>query len=79
MPRRYLLSIDSGGIRGIIPAIALVKLENKPASLLVTPFRLLPALPQARLSRLPSWQVFPPRAFSTSTSTARAKYSPSLH
>lgn len=28
MPKRYLLSIDSGGIRGIIPAIALVKLEN---------------------------------------------------
>jgi patatin-like phospholipase/acyl hydrolase len=28
MPRRYLLSIDSGGIRGIIPTIALVKLEN---------------------------------------------------
>src|SRR5690242_19614277 len=28
MPRRYLLSIDSGGIRGIIPAIALMKLEN---------------------------------------------------
>jgi len=28
MPQRYLLSIDSGGIRGIIPAIALVKLEN---------------------------------------------------
>lgn len=28
MPRRYLLSIDSGGIRGIIPAIALIKLEN---------------------------------------------------
>lgn len=28
MPRRYLLSIDGGGIRGIIPAIALVKLEN---------------------------------------------------
>jgi patatin-like phospholipase/acyl hydrolase len=28
MPRRYLLSIDSGGIRGIIPAIALVKLES---------------------------------------------------
>ena len=27
MPRRYLLSIDSGGIRGIIPAVALVKLE----------------------------------------------------
>jgi patatin-like phospholipase/acyl hydrolase len=27
MPR-YLLSIDSGGIRGIIPTIALVKLEN---------------------------------------------------
>lgn len=25
---RYLLSIDSGGIRGIIPAIALMKLEN---------------------------------------------------
>src|SRR5687768_2972339 len=25
---RYLLSIDSGGIRGIIPAIALVKLEQ---------------------------------------------------
>jgi len=28
MSRRYLLSIDSGGIRGIIPAVALVKLEN---------------------------------------------------
>lgn len=28
MPKRYLLSIDSGGIRGIIPALALVKLEN---------------------------------------------------
>src|SRR5512138_2403578 len=28
MPKRYLLSIDSGGIRGIIPAVALVKLEN---------------------------------------------------
>jgi patatin-like phospholipase/acyl hydrolase len=28
MPQRYLLSIDSGGIRGIIPAIALVKLEK---------------------------------------------------
>jgi patatin-like phospholipase/acyl hydrolase len=28
MSRRYLLSIDSGGIRGIIPAIALVKLEK---------------------------------------------------
>jgi patatin-like phospholipase/acyl hydrolase len=28
VPRRYLLSIDSGGIRGIIPAVALVKLEN---------------------------------------------------
>jgi hypothetical protein len=28
VPRRYLLSVDSGGIRGIIPAIALVKLEN---------------------------------------------------
>jgi patatin-like phospholipase/acyl hydrolase len=28
MPRHYLLSIDSGGIRGIIPAIALVKLEK---------------------------------------------------
>ena len=28
MPQRFLLSIDSGGIRGIIPAIALVKLEN---------------------------------------------------
>ncbi|HET6821212.1 MAG TPA: patatin-like phospholipase family protein, partial [Anaerolineales bacterium] len=28
MTRRYLLSIDSGGIRGIIPAIALLKLEN---------------------------------------------------
>jgi hypothetical protein len=25
---RYLLSIDSGGIRGIIPAIALVKVEG---------------------------------------------------
>jgi hypothetical protein len=28
MPRRYLLSIDGGGIRGIIPAVALVKLES---------------------------------------------------
>src|SRR5919109_4281486 len=28
MPQRYLLSIDSGGIRGIIPTIALVKLER---------------------------------------------------
>jgi patatin-like phospholipase/acyl hydrolase len=28
MPRRYLLSVDSGGIRGIIPAVALVKLES---------------------------------------------------
>src|ERR687885_959924 len=28
MPRRYLLSIDGGGIRGIIPAIALAKLES---------------------------------------------------
>ena len=28
MPKRYLLSIDSGGIRGIIPAVALVKLEK---------------------------------------------------
>lgn len=28
MPRRYLLSIDSGGIRGILPAVALVKLEK---------------------------------------------------
>ena len=28
MTQRYLLSIDSGGIRGIIPAIALVKLEK---------------------------------------------------
>lgn len=28
MPGRYLLSIDSGGIRGIIPAVALVKLEK---------------------------------------------------
>ena len=28
MARRYLLTIDSGGIRGIIPAVALVKLEN---------------------------------------------------
>jgi patatin-like phospholipase/acyl hydrolase len=27
MPRRYLLSIDGGGIRGIIPAVALAKLE----------------------------------------------------
>ena len=34
MPRRYLLSIDGGGIRGILPATALVKLEQvtgKPA------------------------------------------------
>ena len=28
MSRRYLLSIDSGGIRGIIPTVALVKLES---------------------------------------------------
>ena len=28
MPQRYLLSLDSGGIRGIIPALALVKLEK---------------------------------------------------
>ena len=28
MPRRYLLSVDSGGIRGIIPAVALIKLEK---------------------------------------------------
>ena len=28
MSRRYLLSIDGGGIRGIIPAIALTKLES---------------------------------------------------
>ncbi|HEX5807495.1 MAG TPA: patatin-like phospholipase family protein [Anaerolineales bacterium] len=28
MSRRYLLSVDSGGIRGIIPAVALVKLEK---------------------------------------------------
>ena len=28
MPQRYLLSIDSGGIRGIIPAVALAKLES---------------------------------------------------
>jgi patatin-like phospholipase/acyl hydrolase len=28
MARRYLLSIDSGGIRGIIPAVVLVKLEK---------------------------------------------------
>jgi patatin-like phospholipase/acyl hydrolase len=28
MSQRYLLSIDSGGIRGIIPAVALVKLEQ---------------------------------------------------
>jgi patatin-like phospholipase/acyl hydrolase len=28
MPQRYLLSIDSGGIRGIIPTMALIKLER---------------------------------------------------
>src|SRR5512143_2388279 len=28
MPKHHLLSIDSGGLRGIIPAIALVKLEQ---------------------------------------------------
>ncbi len=34
MARRYLLSIDGGGVRGIIPAMALLKLEqitNRPA------------------------------------------------
>ena len=34
MQRRYILSIDGGGVRGIIPALALVKLEqttNRPA------------------------------------------------
>jgi patatin-like phospholipase len=28
MPRRYLLSIDGGGLRGIIPLVALAKLES---------------------------------------------------
>jgi hypothetical protein len=28
MSHRYLLSIDGGGLRGIIPAVALVKLEQ---------------------------------------------------
>src|ERR687884_96809 len=28
MARRYLLSLDGGGIRGIIPATALIKLEQ---------------------------------------------------
>jgi predicted acylesterase/phospholipase RssA len=28
MPQRYLLSIDGGGIRGIIPAVALTRLEH---------------------------------------------------
>src|SRR5215217_6934816 len=28
VPRRYLLSIDGGGIRGIIPAVVLAKLES---------------------------------------------------
>jgi hypothetical protein len=34
MQRRYILSIDGGGVRGIIPALALMKLEqttNRPA------------------------------------------------
>src|SRR6266702_3951735 len=34
MAQRHILSIDGGGIRGIIPALALLKLEqlqNKPA------------------------------------------------
>src|SRR5512145_775637 len=33
MPQRYLLSIDSGGIRGVIPTIALVKLERTTSKL----------------------------------------------
>ncbi len=33
MAQRYLLSIDSGGIRGIIPAVALVKLEARTGKL----------------------------------------------
>jgi hypothetical protein len=28
MPQRYLLSIDGGGVRGVIPAVALAKLED---------------------------------------------------
>src|ERR1039458_9192408 len=28
MPRRFLLSIDGGGVRGIVPALALARLEE---------------------------------------------------
>ena len=39
MPKHYILSIDGGGVRGIIPAIALVKLESTTGQLTRDIFR----------------------------------------
>ena len=45
MPRRYLLAIDGGGVRGIIPAVALAKLEATTGRLVRDTFRLSQAPP----------------------------------